>query len=103
MTDFITSDRKGYSSNHALLRLIENWKVGLDSNLFTEAVLMDLSKAFDCIPHDLIIAKLHAYGFNFETLTFLNRYVRNHKKCVKINNLCSDFLKFYQLYHRALY
>ena len=54
---------------------------------------MDLSKAFDCIPHDLLIAKLHAYGFSFETLTFLNSYLRNHKQCVKINNICSDFLK----------
>ena len=54
---------------------------------------MDLSKAFDCIPHDLLIAKLHAYGFSFETLTFLNSYLRNRKQCVKINNICSDFLK----------
>ena len=54
---------------------------------------MDLPKAFDCIPHDLLIAKLHAYGFSFETLTFLNSYLRNRKQCVKINNICSDFLK----------
>ena len=54
---------------------------------------MDLSKAFDCISHDLLIAKLHAYGFSFETLTFLNSYLRNRKQCVKINNICSDFLK----------
>ena len=54
---------------------------------------MDLSKAFDCIPHDLLIAKLHAYGSSFKTLTFLNSYLRNRKQCVKINNICSDFLK----------
>ena len=82
LSDFISADRKGYSTNHVPLRLIENWKAVLDSNLFTGAVLMDLSKTFDCIPHDLPIAKLHAYGFSFETLTFLNSYLRNHKNSV---------------------
>ena len=90
LSDFISAYRKGYSTNHVLLRLIENWKVALDSNLFTGAVFKDLSKAFDCIPHDILIAKLHAYGFSVETITFLNSYLRNRKQCVKIN---SDFLK----------
>ena len=72
LSDFISAYRKGYSTNHVLLRLIENWKVALDRNLFTRAVLMDLSKTFDCISHDLLIAKLHAYGFIFEALAFLN-------------------------------
>ena len=60
LSDFSSAYRKGYSTNHVLIRLIENWKTTLAKNLFTEAVLMDLSKAFDCIPHDLLIAKLHA-------------------------------------------
>ena len=54
---------------------------------------MDLSKALNCISLDLLIAKLHAYEFSFETLTFLNSYLRNRKQYVKINNICSDFLK----------
>ena len=54
---------------------------------------MDLSKSFDCIPHDLLTAKLHAYGFSFQTLTFLNSYLRDRKQCVIINNICSNFLK----------
>ena len=93
LSDFISAYRKGYSTNHILLILTENWKAALDSNLFTGAVLMDLSKAFDCISHDLLISKLHAYGFSFETLTFLNSYLKNRKQCVKINNISSDFLK----------
>ena len=90
LSDFISAHRRGYSTNHELLRLIENWKAALDSNLFTGAVLMDFSKAFDCIPHDLLIAKLHAYGFSSEMLT-LNSYLRNCKQSVKTNNICSNF------------
>ena len=93
LSDFISAYRKGYSTNHVLLRLIENWKVELDSNLFTEAVLMDFSKAFDCISHDLLIAKLHVDGFSFETLTFLSSYLIICKQYVKINNICNNFLK----------
>ena len=69
LSDFISAYRKRYSTNHVLLKLIENWKAVIDSNLFTGAVLMDSSKAFDSIPHDLLITKLHAYGFSLETLT----------------------------------
>ena len=61
LSDFISAHRKGYSTNHVLIRLIESWRTTLDKNLFAGAVLMDLSKTFDCISHDLLIAKLHAY------------------------------------------
>ena len=93
LSDFISVYRKGYSTNHVLLRLIENWKAALDSNLFPGAVLLDLPKVFDCIPHDLLTAKLHAHGFSFETLTVLSSYLRDRKECVKINNICNVFLK----------
>ena len=52
---------------------------------------MDLSKAFDCIPHDLIIAKLAAYGFKRETLRLIYSYLKGRKQCVKINNTYSDY------------
>ena len=54
---------KTYSSIHVLIRLIENWKKHLDNKKIVGGVLIDLSKAFDCILHDLLIAKLHAYGY----------------------------------------
>ena len=46
------------------LRLVEDWKRALDENLYVGAILMDLSKAFDCLSHDLIIEKLKAYGLS---------------------------------------
>ena len=89
--DFISASRKGYSTNHVLIRFIERRKTMLDKNLFTGAVLMDLSKAFDCIPHDLLIAKLHVYRLSFDTVTFLNLYLKDWKQNIRISNIFSVF------------
>ena len=58
--NFISAYKKSYSSNHVLLRLTENWKKSRDNKNFVGTVLLDLSKAFECIPHDLLAEKLHA-------------------------------------------
>ena len=52
---------------------------------------MDLSKAFDCIPHDLLIAKPSAYGLNDNALKYIYTYLKSRKQCVCVNNVCSDF------------
>ena len=52
---------------------------------------MDLSKAFDRIPHDLLRAKLVAYSFDKKVLNYIYSYLNNWKLCVKINNMKSDF------------
>ena len=75
-----------------MIRLIENWKKALDEKLFVGAVLMDLSKAFGCIPHDLLIARLHAYGFSDKTVTFIYSNLKRRKENVKLENFYSDFL-----------
>ena len=64
----------------------------MDMKLFVGAVLMDLSKAFDCVPHDLLIAKMQAYGFEMDTLIFFYSYLKNRKQCVKVNNVFSSYM-----------
>ena len=56
--------RKGYSAQYCLIKMLEKWKSALDNKKNTGALLTDLSKAFDCINHDLMIAKLEAWAFN---------------------------------------
>ena len=52
---------------------------------------MDLSEAFDCIHHNLIIAKLAAYGIEKQNLRLIYSYLKGRKQCVKINNIYSDY------------
>ena len=59
LSNFISAYKKFYSLHHVILRLKENWKKSRDNKNFVGTVLMDLSKAFDCIPQDLLAAKLH--------------------------------------------
>ena len=89
---YLTAYRKNFSSQHMLIRLIESWKKQLDSSNVVGAVLMDLSKAFDCIPHDLLIAKLHAYGFDTSGLCYIYSYLKGRMQSVRINNVYSIYL-----------
>ena len=73
------------------IRLIEEWRKNLDNNYFIGAVLMNLSKAFDCIPHDLVIAKLAAYKFDKNMICCIYSYLNSRKQYVSVNNIKSTF------------
>ena len=57
----------------------------LDKKGVVGALLMDLSKAFDCIDHELLIAKLSAYGFCNDALLMIYGYLTGRKQTVKVN------------------
>ena len=92
LSDQISAYRKGYSCQNVLLKLTEDWRKYLDNNEIVGAVLMDLSKAFDCLPHELLIAKLEAYGFKKKTLKFFYSYLNGRKQAVNIKGKLSMFL-----------
>ena len=71
--------RKGYSPQHCLLLIIDKWKKAVDNHKVFEAVLTDLSKVFDCICHDLLIAKLNAYGLSLPALKLITDHLQNRK------------------------
>ena len=57
LSPYLCGYRRGYSPQHALIALLEKWKLSLDQHGYSGAILMDLSKAFDSINHDLLLAK----------------------------------------------
>ena len=87
--------RKGFSTQQGLLSLIERLKNTLDQNGYGGAILMDLSKAFDTINHDLLIAKLGAYGFGTESLKLIRSYLTNRFQKTKVNTSFSSSSKLF--------
>ena len=87
MSSLLSAYRSKYSTQHVLLRLTEQWRTCLDNDRLVGPVLMDLSKAFDCLPHDLLIAKLGAYGPDQNSLILLMSYLKDRRQSVKIKGV----------------
>ena len=66
--------------------MLEKWKRAVDNNKVFRALLSDLSKAFDCISHELLIAKLSTYGLSLSALKLVHSYLQNRKERTKIGS-----------------
>ena len=93
---FLSTFRSGYGCNTTLLKIIKDWKQALDQTKYIAAVLMDLSKAFDCLPHKLLLLKLEAYGMSKSVLQLIENYLTNRKQCVKVGTKLSNWQDIYK-------
>ena len=85
------SCRKGHAAQHCLIAVLEKWRESIDRGLEFGILLTDLSKASDCLPRDLFIAKLFARGFDDKALRFIYDYLRHCKQRTRIGHLYSSW------------
>ena len=83
---------KGFSTQHAPLVMIEKMKIARENEEFCTVILTDLSKAFDCNCHDLLIAKLNAYGFDRNALKHIYDYLSDRSQKTKVGSSFSVYL-----------
>ena len=93
LSPYIFGYRKNHSTEQCLTIMLETWKKALDSKHSTGGLLTDLSKAFDCLNHELLIAKLDAYGFGKESCKFIFDYLKNRKQRTKVGDTYSEWLE----------
>ena len=82
---FLSAYQEKYRMQDVLIRLVEESKKNLDNNEVVGGVLMDLPKAFNCIPHDLLISKFSVYGFDKTDLKHINSFLKKRQQCVRIS------------------
>ena len=95
LSPYLCGFRRGYSAQHCLIHMLEQWNKAMDNKCYAGALLTDLSKAFDCINHELLIAKLEAYGFDKDSLKFILSYLTDRMHRTKLNNSLSPWANIY--------
>ena len=88
---FLAAFRRGFGCQTTLLRLVEDWKLALDQHKCVAAILMDLSKAFDCLPHRLLLAKLEGYGLSGGAVELLGSYLGDRQQRIKLGPHTSNW------------
>jgi len=100
--DFMFAYRKFHGCPAALLTLTEDWRAELDKRSVIGAVAIDLSKAFDCLPHELLLEKLKFYGMSENSVALLRSYLSNRYQRVKLGQTFSTWMGVSEC-HRAPY
>ena len=90
---FLCGYRKGMGAQNCLLYLITKWKSSLDRSSKCGILFTDLSKAFDCLSHELLIAKLDSYGFDYASLKLIYSYLSDRFQRVNVNSSFSSWFK----------
>ena len=80
-------------AQNGLLYLVNKWKLSLDRSNQCGTLFTDLSKAFDCLSHDLLIAKFDSYNFDYSSLKLIQNYLSNKFQRVKANSDFSTWTK----------
>ena len=83
--------RKSHSTQHALFKLLTSWQNSIDRGGLVGYIRMDLSKAYVCLPHNLLLAKLQAYGFSKESIKLFLSYLTNRTQRIKIGSTFSHW------------
>ena len=89
LNSIIRGFRKEHSTQHALFKLLQLWQNEKDNHGFVGTILMDLQKAYDCISHELLIAKLHSYRVTKNSLKLILNYLSRRKQRIKIGSSVS--------------
>ena len=88
----LSAYRAGYSCQHVILQLTEFWRQSLDKGNCVGTVAMDLSKAFDSIPHGLLIAKLSAYDVSKHACNLIINFLCNRRQRTKVMGKYSEWV-----------
>ena len=88
---FLSGFRPTYSCQTILLKMFEDWKKFIDTGKMVGTISVDLNKAFDSLPHGLLIAKLSAYGVDFNYCKLLASYLYNRHQRIKLGDVRSEW------------
>ena len=93
ISPFLSAYRSGYSCEAVLLHITESWRQYLDKAKTVRSVMLDLSKAFDLIPYNLLLDKLKSYSLCTQSLNLIKDYLSGRRQRVKVASAKSDTVK----------